>query len=181
MNINMADTTFMFLATVMVLLMTPALSLFYGGMVRAKNVLSTTMHSYAAIVVVVIQWILLGYSLSFGGDNSIIGDFSFAFLKNVGFAPVDYAPTIPHQLFMMFQLAFAIITPAIISGSVAERMKFPAYLAFVLLWSTLVYDPIAHWVWGNGGWIREMGALDFAGGTVIHVSACGCDFFRKKN
>ena len=171
MEINMADTTFMFLATVMVLLMTPALSLFYGGMVRAKNVLSTTMHSYAAIVVVVIQWILLGYSLSFGGDNSIIGDFSFAFLNNVGFAPVDYAPTIPHQLFMMFQLAFAIITPAIISGSVAERMKFPAYLAFVLLWSTLVYDPIAHWVWGNGGWIREMGALDFAGGTVIHVSA----------
>ena len=171
MEINMADTTFMFLATVMVLLMTPALSLFYGGMVRAKNVLNTTMHSYAAIVVVVIQWILLGYSLSFGGDNSIIGDFSFAFLKNVGFAPVDYAPTIPHQLFMMFQLAFAIITPAIISGSVAERMKFPAYLAFVLLWTTLVYDPIAHWVWGNGGWIREMGALDFAGGTVIHVSA----------
>ncbi|WP_106449887.1 ammonium transporter [Trichococcus alkaliphilus] len=171
MDINMADTTFMFLATVMVLLMTPALSLFYGGMVRAKNVLSTTMHSYAAIVVVVIQWILLGYSLSFGGDNAIIGDFSFAFLKNVGFAPVDYAPTIPHQLFMMFQLAFAIITPAIISGSVAERMKFPAYLAFVLLWTTLVYDPIAHWVWGNGGWIREMGALDFAGGTVIHVSA----------
>ena len=171
MEINMADTTFMFLATVMVLLMTPALSLFYGGMVRAKNVLSTTMHSYAAIVVVVIQWILLGYSLSFGGDNSIIGDFSFAFLNNVGFAPIDYAPTIPHQLFMMFQLAFAIITPAIISGSVAERMKFPAYLAFVLLWTTLVYDPIAHWVWGNGGWIREMGALDFAGGTVIHVSA----------
>ena len=171
MEINMADTTFMFLATVMVLLMTPALSLFYGGMVRAKNVLSTTMHSYAAIVVVVIQWILLGYSLSFGGDNAIIGDFSFAFLNNVGFAPVDYAPTIPHQLFMMFQLAFAIITPAIISGSVAERMKFPAYLAFVLLWTTLVYDPIAHWVWGNGGWIREMGALDFAGGTVIHVSA----------
>ncbi len=167
----MADTTFMFLATVMVLLMTPALSLFYGGMVRAKNVLSTTMHSYAAIVVVVIQWILLGYSLSFGGDNAIIGDFSFAFLNNVGFSPIDYAPTIPHQLFMMFQLAFAIITPAIISGSVAERMKFPAYLAFVLLWSTLVYDPIAHWVWGNGGWIREMGALDFAGGTVIHVSA----------
>ena len=171
MEINMADTTFMFLATVMVLLMTPALSLFYGGMVRAKNVLSTTMHSYAAIVVVVIQWILLGYSLSFGGDNAIIGDFSFAFLNNVGFSPVDYAPTIPHQLFMMFQLAFAIITPAIISGSVAERMKFPAYLAFVLLWTTLVYDPIAHWVWGNGGWIREMGALDFAGGTVIHVSA----------
>lgn len=171
MDINMADTTFMFLATVMVLLMTPALSLFYGGMVRAKNVLSTTMHSYAAIVVVVIQWILLGYSLSFGGDNAIIGDFSFAFLNNVGFSPIDYAPTIPHQLFMMFQLAFAIITPAIISGSVAERMKFPAYLAFVLLWSTLVYDPIAHWVWGNGGWIREMGALDFAGGTVIHVSA----------
>lgn len=171
MEINMADTTFMFLATVMVLLMTPALSLFYGGMVREKNVLSTTMHSYAAIVVVVIQWILLGYSLSFGGDNAIIGDFSFAFLNNVGFSPVDYAPTIPHQLFMMFQLAFAIITPAIISGSVAERMKFPAYLAFVLLWLTLVYDPIAHWVWGNGGWIRELGALDFAGGTVIHVSA----------
>jgi len=170
-NINMADTTFMFLATVMVLLMTPALSLFYGGLVRTKNVLSTTMHSYAAIVVVVIQWILFGYSLSFGGDHSFIGDFSFAFLRDVGFAPIDYAPTIPHQLFMMFQLAFAIITPAIISGSVAERMKFPAYLAFVLLWATFVYNPVAHWIWGNGGWIRELGALDFAGGTVIHVSA----------
>ena len=151
--------------------MTPALSLFYGGMVRKKNILSTTMHSYAAIAVVSIQWILFGYSFVFGGYGPLIGDGSFALLNNVSFAPIDYAPTIPHQLFLMFQLAFAVITPALISGSIAERMKFPAFLAFILLWTTFVYDPIAHWIWGNGGWIRELDALDFAGGSVIHISS----------
>jgi len=170
-NINLSDTTFVFFATTLVMLMTPALALFYGGMVRGKNVLSTTMHSYVAIAVVSIQWLLFGYSFVFGGDNPFFGDFSFALLNGVGFSPVDYAPTIPHQSFMMFQLAFAIITPALISGSVAERIKFPAFLAFILLWTTFVYDPIAHWVWGNGGWIRELGALDFAGGSVIHISS----------
>ncbi len=170
-NINYADTTFVFFATALVMLMTPALALFYGGMVRGKNVLSTTMHSYAAIAVVSIQWLLFGYSFVFGGNSPLTGDFSFALLNGVGFSPIDYAPTIPHQLFMMFQLAFAIITPALISGSVAERIKFPAFLAFILLWTTFIYDPIAHWVWGNGGWIRELGALDFAGGSVIHISS----------
>ena len=170
-NINYADTTFVFLATILVLLMTPALSLFYGGMVRKKNILSTTMHSYAAIAVVSIQWILFGYSFVFGGYGPLIGDGSFALLNNVSFAPIDYAPTIPHQLFLMFQLAFAVITPALVSGSIAERMKFPAFLAFILLWTTFVYDPIAHWIWGNGGWIRELDALDFAGGSVIHISS----------
>lgn len=170
-SINYADTTFVFLATILVLLMTPALSLFYGGMVRKKNILSTTMHSYAAIAVVSIQWILFGYSFVFGGYGPLIGDGSFALLNNVSFAPIDYAPTIPHQLFLMFQLAFAVITPALVSGSIAERMKFPAFLAFILLWTTFVYDPIAHWIWGNGGWIRELDALDFAGGSVIHISS----------
>ncbi|CZR03393.1 ammonium transporter [Trichococcus ilyis] len=170
-NINYADTTFVFLATILVMLMTPALSLFYAGMVRRKNVLSTTMHSYAAIAVVSIQWLLFGYSFVFGGNSKFFGDLSYTLLNGVGFTPVDYAPTIPHQLFMMFQLAFAIITPALISGSIAERMKFPAFLAFILLWTTFVYDPIAHWIWGNGGWIRELGALDFAGGSVIHISS----------
>jgi ammonium transporter len=170
-NINYADTTFVFLATILVMMMTPALSLFYGGMVRKKNILSTTMHSYTAIAVVSIQWILFGYSFVFGGHGPLIGDGSFALLNNVNFAPIDYAPTIPHQLFLMFQLAFAIITPALISGSIAERMKFPAFLSFILLWTTFVYDPIAHWIWGNGGWIRELDALDFAGGSVIHISS----------
>lgn len=170
-NINYADTTFVFLATILVMMMTPALSLFYGGMVRKKNVLSTTMHSYAAIAVVSIQWLLFGYSFVFGGESKFFGDLSFTLLNGVGFTPIDYAPTIPHQLFMMFQMAFAIITPALISGSIAERMKFPAFLAFILLWTTFVYDPIAHWIWGNGGWIRELGALDFAGGSVIHISS----------
>lgn len=170
-NINYADTTFVFLATILVLLMTPALSLFYGGMVRKKNILSTTMHSYAAIAIVSIQWILFGYSFVFGGYGPLIGDGSFALLNNVSFSPIEYAPTIPHQLFLMFQLAFAIITPALISGSIAERMKFPAFLTFILLWTTFVYDPIAHWIWGNGGWIRGLDALDFAGGSVIHISS----------
>lgn len=172
-NINAADTSFMIFATTLVMLMTPGLALFYGGMVRRKNVLSTTMQSYIAIAVISIQWILIGYSLSFGGDiGGFLGNFQWAGLKGVGFSPnADYSATIPHQLFMLFQLMFAIITPALISGSIAERMKFSAFVIFLLAWSTLVYDPLAHWVWGVGGWIRNLGALDFAGGDVVHISS----------
>lgn len=172
-NINAADTGFMIFSTTLVMLMTPGLALFYGGMVRRKNVLSTTMQSYIAIAVISIQWILIGYSLSFGGDiGGLLGNFQWAGLKGVGFSPnADYSATIPHQLFMLFQLMFAIITPALISGSIAERMKFSAFVIFLLAWSTLVYDPLAHWVWGVGGWIRNLGALDFAGGDVVHISS----------
>ncbi|KOF56919.1 MULTISPECIES: ammonium transporter [Clostridium] len=170
---NTGDTAFMFLSTVLVMLMTPGLALFYSGMVKTKNVLSTTMHSYCCIAIVSIQWILVGYSLAFGPDVShTIGNLNWAFLNNVGFKPLAaYAPTIPHNLFMMYQLMFAIITPALITGAFAERIKFPAFLAFIVLWTTVVYDPVAHWVWGTGGWIKNLGALDFAGGTVVHVSS----------
>jgi ammonium transporter, Amt family len=172
-NINGADTTFVFICTAMVLLMTPGLALFYGGMVRRKNVLNTTFHSYSAIAIISIQWILIGYSLAFSGNNfGLIGDLKWLGLNGVGFAPnPDYAATIPHQLFMLFQMMFAVITPALISGSFAERMKFPAFFIFILLWATLVYDPVAHWVWGTGGWIKNLGALDFAGGNVVHISS----------
>lgn len=170
---NTGDTAFMFLSTVLVMLMTPGLALFYSGMVKEKNVLSTTMHSYCCIAIVSIQWIIIGYSLAFGTDIShLFGNLDWAFLNHVGFKPyAPYASTIPHNLFMMYQLMFAIITPALITGAIAERIKFPAFLAFVLLWTTLVYDPVAHWVWGNGGWIKNLGALDFAGGTVVHISS----------
>lgn len=172
-GINGADTAFMIFAVASVMLMTPALSLFYGGMVRKKNVLSTTMHSYAAMAIVSIQWILIGYTLCFGTDiGGFIGNLKFLGLDGVGFAAnPEYAATIPHQLFMLFQLMFAIITPALISGAIAERMKFIPFVIFILLWTTLVYDPVAHWVWGIGGWIRELGALDFAGGNVIHITS----------
>lgn len=170
---NTGDTAFMFLSTVLVMLMTPGLALFYSGMVKEKNVLSTTMHSYCCIAIVSIQWILIGYSLAFGPDVShIVGNLNWAFLNHVGFKPLAaYAPTIPHNLFMMYQLMFAIITPALISGAFAERIKFPAFLAFIVIWTTVVYDPVAHWVWGTGGWIKNLGALDFAGGTVVHISS----------
>ncbi|WP_234122606.1 ammonium transporter [Clostridium hydrogenum] len=170
---NTGDTAFMFLSTVLVMLMTPGLAFFYGGMVKEKNVLSTMMHSYCCIAIVSLQWVLVGYSLAFGPDIShFIGNLDWAFLNHVGFKPfAAYAPTIPHNLFMMFQLMFAIITPALISGSFAERIKFPAFIAFVLLWTTLVYDPVAHWVWGTNGWLKNLGALDFAGGTVVHISS----------
>jgi Amt family ammonium transporter len=172
-GVNGADTTFVIFATALVMLMTPGLALFYGGMVRRKNVLSTTMHSYAAVVIVSVQWILIGYTLCFGSDfGGIIGKFNFLGLNGVTFAPnADYAGTIPHQAFMLFQLMFAIITPALISGAAAERMKFLSFALFILLWTTLVYDPVAHWVWGVGGWIRNLGALDFAGGNVVHISS----------
>ncbi|OPJ62134.1 ammonium transporter [Clostridium oryzae] len=172
-HINYADTTFVFLSTVLVMFMTPGLALFYSGMVRRKNVLSTTMHSYATIAVVSLQWVILGYSLSFGHNiGGFVGGFDFAFLNNVGFkANAAYASNIPQQIFMMFQMMFAVITPALISGAFAGRMRFPAFLIFTLLWSTLVYDPVAHWVWGDGGWLKTLGALDFAGGNVVHMSS----------
>jgi Amt family ammonium transporter len=153
------------------MLMTPGLALFYGGMVQGKNVLSTFMHSFFALGIVTIQWVVIGYSLSFGStQGGLIGGFDFAFLNGVGMTPQE-GKTYPHILFMMFQGMFAIITPALISGAFAERMKFSTYALFTLLWATLVYDPIAHWVWGPGGWLGKMGALDFAGGTVVHLAS----------
>jgi Amt family ammonium transporter len=172
-GINMGDTVFLFLATVMVMLMTPALALFYGGMVRSKNVLSTTMHSYSAMAIVSVQWILIGYSLAFGPSwHGLIGSLDWVGLKGVTFKPnADYSATVPHNLFMMFQMMFAILTPALISGAFAERMRFSAFIVFMLVWTTFVYDPVAHWVWGVGGWLRELGALDFAGGNVVHITS----------
>jgi Amt family ammonium transporter len=153
--------------------MTPGLGLFYAGMARRKNVLGTLMHSFVALGIVTIQWMLFGYSLAFGPDvGHVIGSLSWAGLSSVGLEPnADYAATIPHQVFMIFQMMFAIITPALISGTIAERIKFKTYIVFIFLWSIFVYDPMAHWVWGVGGWIRELGALDFAGGLVVHVSS----------
>ncbi len=172
-SIEAGDTAWMLISTALVMLMTPGLAFFYGGLVRRKNVLSVMMQCLILIGVISLQWILLGYSLAFGPDKGgIIGDFSWALLRGVGVEPnPDYAATIPHQLFMAFQMMFAIITPALIVGAFAERMKFSAFLVFSVLWSTLVYDPMAHWVWGVGGLLREWGALDFAGGTVVHINA----------
>jgi Amt family ammonium transporter len=170
--INGADTAFVMIAAAMVMLMTPGLGLFYGGMVRRKNVLATFQQSFVMLGVVALQWVLFGYSLAFGPDKfgGLIGGLEWAGLNGVGLEPnKDYGPTIPHQLFMVYQLMFAVITPALISGAFAERMKFSAYVVFTLLWATFVYDPVAHWVWGAGGWIRNLGALDFAGGLVVHI------------
>ncbi|MGL4522972.1 MAG: ammonium transporter [Bacilli bacterium] len=170
---NATDAVFMFVATVLVMLMTPGLALFYGGMVSSKNVLSTTMHSYGSFVVVALQWVTIGYSLSFGtSQGGLIGNLQWFGLQGVTFEPnPDYSANIPHNLFMMFQLMFAAITPAIISGAFAERIRFAPFLLFTLLWTTFVYNPVAHWVWGVGGWLRELGALDFAGGNVVHISS----------
>jgi ammonium transporter, Amt family len=170
-KIDTGDTAWILISTALVMLMTPGLALFYGGMVRGKNVLGTLMQSFIAISVISVQWILIGYTLSFGPDvNGIIGNLSWMGLNGVGVEPnPDYAPTIPHMAFMMYQAMFAVITPALITGAFAERMKFSAYLLFIVLWSTLVYDPVAHWVWGAGGWLKAMGVLDFAGGIVVHL------------
>ncbi|MBZ0156737.1 MAG: ammonium transporter [Alphaproteobacteria bacterium] len=167
------DTAFVLVSAALVMLMTPGLALFYGGMVRTKNVLGTLMQSFFALALVSVQWILYGYSLSFGPDlGGVIGSLDWAGLRGVGMEPnSDYAPTIPHIAFMIYQAMFAAITPALITGAVAERMKFAAFLLFTLLWSTLVYDPVAHWIWGAGGWLKEWGALDFAGGIVVHVTS----------
>lgn len=171
--IDTGDTSFIMMSAALVFLMTPGLALFYGGMVRKKNVLSTTMHSFIVMALASLQWVLFGFTLAFGPDKGgFIGSLSWFGLTGVGIAPnADYAATIPFIVFMAFQLMFAIITPALISGSFAERMRFPAFLAFILLWMTFVYDPLAHWVWGVGGFLRNMGALDFAGGTVVHISS----------
>jgi Amt family ammonium transporter len=168
------DTAWVLMSSALVLMMTaPGLALFYGGMVRQKNALATIMHSFILIALISVQWVLWGYSLAFGPDRGgVIGGLDWLGLANVGQAPnSEYAPTIPHQAFMLFQLMFAIITPALITGAFAERMKFSAFLIFALAWTTIVYDPLAHSVWAVGGWLRNMGALDFAGGTVVHVSS----------
>jgi Amt family ammonium transporter len=172
-KVDAGDTAWMLTSAALVLLMTPGLALFYGGMVRAKNVLGTIMHSFIIIAVISVQWVLFGYSLAFGPDlGGIIGSLSWIGLNGVGLDPnPDYGATIPHQVFMIYQGMFAIITPALITGAIAERMKFKTFLVFTVLWATLVYDPLAHWVWGTGGWIRNLGALDFAGGTVVHISS----------
>jgi Amt family ammonium transporter len=164
---NQADVAWMLVATALVLLMTPALAFFYGGLVRSKNALNTMMMSFVALGIVGIVWALVGYSLAFAPGNALIGDLSRVFLRNVGLEPQG---SIPHVLFMAFQATFAIITAALISGAIVERMRFGAYMLFIALWAAFVYAPIAHWVWG-GGWLAKLGALDFAGGTVVHVNA----------
>ncbi|MBI2853573.1 MAG: ammonium transporter [Chloroflexi bacterium] len=173
MQIDTGDTAWMLASAALVLLMTPGLAFFYGGLVGRKNVLSTIMHSFVIIAVVSVQWVLWGYTLAFGPDKAhIIGGLEWFGLNGVGADPnSEYAATIPHQAFMIYQAMFAIITPALISGAFAERIKFKSFLVFTILWSTLVYSPLAHWVWGAGGWLRNMGALDFAGGTVVHISS----------
>lgn len=175
------DTAWMLMASALVLLMTPGLALFYGGMVRRKNVLNTYMFSFFALALVSVQWVLFGYSLTFGKTHGgLIGGFEYVLLDGV----VGMKGSIPQLAFMAFQLKFAIITPALISGAFVERMRFSAYALFTLLWTTLVYDPVAHWTWAEGGWLFKLGVLDFAGGTVVHwtagVSALVCALYIGK-
>jgi Amt family ammonium transporter len=170
---NSGDTAWILMSCALVLMMTPALALFYGGMVRRKNVLSTLTLSYIFMALIGVQWLLFGYSLSFGSDiNGLIGSLNFAGFNGVGALPNDdYCKTIPHGLFAAFQMMFAVITPALITGAFVERVNFKSFLLFSVLWATLVYDPLCHWVWGQGGWLKQMGVLDFAGGTVVHIAA----------
>ncbi len=167
------DTAWVLTSAALVLFMTPGLAFFYGGLVRRKNILSILMQCFMLMALITVQWVVLGYSLAFGPDvNGWIGNLSWMGLKGVGLEPyADYSATVPHQAFMIYQCMFAIITPGLILGAFAERMKFSAFCVFSLLWATLVYDPIAHWVWGVGGFLRKDGALDFAGGTVVHINA----------
>ena len=168
---NAADTAFVLISAALVMLMTPGLALFYGGMVRGKNILGTLMHSNILLGTVSILWALVGYSLAFGGDiGGLIGNLDFMFLRGVGAAAKEGVDNIPHLAFMIFQCMFAVITPALITGAFAERIKFSGFLVFTCLWIILVYCPMAHWVWG-GGWMAKMGALDFAGGAVVHMSS----------
>ncbi len=171
-EINTGDTAWLLIASALVMFMTPGLALFYGGLVRSKNVLGTIMQSFFALGLVTVLWVLIGYTLAFGPDvGGLIGGLDFWGFGGVGQAPSPvYATTTPHLAFAVYQMMFAIITPALITGAVAERMKFSAYVLFLGLWSILVYSPLAHWVWG-GGWLFELGALDFAGGTVVHINA----------
>lgn len=172
-KIDTGDTAWILVATGLVFFMTPGLAFFYGGLVRKKNILSVLMQCFMLLGVITLQWVLFGYSLSFGPDiKGMIGSLGWAGLNGVGMMPYpDYSATIPHQAFMIYQAMFAIITPGLILGAFAERMKFSAFCVFSLLWATLVYDPVCHWVWAVGGFLRNMGALDFAGGTVVHINA----------
>ncbi len=172
-TINTGDTAWVLFATALVLMMTPALAFFYGGMVRKKNILSTLNLSIIVIGLISIQWVLIGYTLAFGNSTGgLIGNLKYAGLTGVGAAPnAQYAPNIPHLAFAAFQMMFAIITPALITGALVERVRFRTFLVFVLLWATFVYDPVAHWVWGAGGILHKLGTLDFAGGTVVHITA----------
>jgi Amt family ammonium transporter len=170
-TISAGDTAWLLLSAALVMLMTPALGFFYGGLVRRKNVLATIMHSFFILCLISVQWVLWGYTLAFGPDKGgIIGGLDWLTLKGVGQEPGPYAATVPHQAFMVFQMMFAVITPALITGAFAERKRFKAFVVFTLLWATFVYDPVAHWVWG-GGWLGQLGALDFAGGTVVHITS----------
>jgi ammonium transporter, Amt family len=172
-EINSGDTAWVLIATALVMMMTPALAFFYGGMVRKKNLLSTINLSFITIALISLQWVVLGYTLAFGGSlGGLVGSMQFLGLSGVGSEPnADYAPTIPHLAFAAYQMMFAIITPALITGAFVERVRFKAFLVFTVLWATFVYDPVAHWVWGVGGILRSIGALDFAGGTVVHITA----------
>ncbi|MBI1892807.1 MAG: ammonium transporter, partial [Candidatus Rokubacteria bacterium] len=173
-KIDSGDTAWLLTSSALVLLMTaPGLALFYGGMVRRKNVLGTLMQSFIILALISVQWVLWGYSISFGPDRGgIIGGLDWVGLNGVGLTPnPDYGATVPHQAYMIFQMMFAVITPALITGAFAERMKFSTFLVFIICWATLIYDTLAHWVWGTGGWLRNLGALDFAGGTVVHISS----------
>jgi Amt family ammonium transporter len=172
--IDTGDTAWVLMSIALVMLMTPGLALFYGGLVRRKNVLSTIMQSIFILALVSVTWVLFGFTLAFGKDFNgwgIIGGLDFIGLRGIGRDPISYAPTIPASAYMAFQMMFAIITPALITGAFAERKKFKAFVLFSLLWTLLVYSPIAHWVWGEGGWLRNLGALDYAGGTVVHISS----------
>jgi ammonium transporter, Amt family len=171
--IDAGNTAWMLVSTALVMLMTPGLAFFYGGMVRRKNALSTIMMSFMCLGLISILWVVYGYSLAFGNDiGGFIGGLNYAFLNNVGMEPSPvYGSTMPHLLFMAFQMMFAIITVALISGAVVERMKFSAILVFAVIWFTIVYCPVAHWVWADGGWLANLGAMDFAGGTVVHINA----------
>src|SRR3989338_3980289 len=172
MEINTGDTAWVLASSALVMLMTPGLAFFYGGMVRRKNVLGVLMQCMIILCVISLQWVLWGYSIAFGPGTPFFGGLQWFGLNGVGLEPnADYAATIPHQAFMIFQMMFGVITPALICGAFAERMKFSAFLVFVVLWATFVYDPVCHMVWAVGGWIRNMGALDFAGGTVVHINA----------
>jgi Amt family ammonium transporter len=169
---NSGDTAWVLMSSALVLLMTPGLAFFYGGMVRKKNILSVLMQCFIIMCLMSVWWVLGGYSLSFAPGKGFWGGFAWVGLNGVGLEPyADYAGTIPHQAFMIFQAMFAIITPALIIGAFAERMKFAAFLTIIVLWATFVYAPVCHWVWGIGGWLRNIGALDFAGGTVVHINA----------
>ena len=170
---NAGDTVFVLISAALVMLMTPGLALFYGGMVRSKNILGTLMQSFIILGIITVEWVLWGYTMSFGPDyGGIIGGLSMLGLKGVGMTPSpDYGSTIPQLAFMIFQCMFAVLTPALITGAFAERMKFGAFILFTLLWATFVYNPLCHWVWAVGGWMGGLGALDFAGGTVVHISS----------